>query len=176
MEISVVFNQMCLIYIYIYIYIFVWRWYSQYSDNHQAPMTSSLRSLNLYKHTHMLYTNNTCTNICRNIVNNNDELQWTNEHTIKINIYLSLYSRKGWCWLCVRGELETGTDCYILTPSSSDHNSTSFAFWLGCSTVGHRGPKALCLLLALNSASCPQLIPTATRIGTDPSRLWHLVI
>ena len=34
-----------------------------------------------------------------------------------------------------------GTDCHILTPSSSDHSSTSFAFWLGCSTVGHWGPK-----------------------------------
>ena len=31
------------------------------------------------------------------------------------NISLTLYSRNGWCWLCVRGELETGTDCYILT-------------------------------------------------------------
>ena len=31
------------------------------------------------------------------------------------NTSLTLYSRKGWCWLCVRGELETGTDCYILT-------------------------------------------------------------
>ena len=41
----------------------------------------------------------------------------------------------------MRGELETGTDCYILTPSSSDHSSTSFAFWLGCSTVGHWRPK-----------------------------------
>ena len=29
------------------------------------------------------------------------------------NISLTLYSRKGWCWLCVRDELETGTDCYI---------------------------------------------------------------
>ena len=35
--------------------------------------------------------------------------------------------------------------------------STSFSFWLGCSTVGHWGPKALCLPLALNSASCLQL-------------------
>ena len=35
----------------------------------------------------------------------------------------------------------------------------------GCSTVGHWGPKALCL--ALTSASCPQLNPTAT----DSSRL-----
>ena len=61
------------------------------------------------------------------------------------NIPLTLYSRKGlrkgWCWLCVRGELETGTDCHILTQSSSDHSSTSFSSWLGCSTVGHWGPK-----------------------------------
>ena len=61
------------------------------------------------------------------------------------NIPLTLYSRKGWCFLCVRGELETGTDSYILTPSSSDHSRTSFVFWLGCSTVGHWGPQALSL-------------------------------
>ena len=48
------------------------------------------------------------------------------------NISLTLYSRKGWCWLCVRGELETGTDCYILTQSTSDHSST----WLGLLTCG----------------------------------------
>ena len=29
------------------------------------------------------------------------------------NISLTLYSQKGWCWLCVRDELETGTDSYI---------------------------------------------------------------
>ena len=33
--------------------------------------------------------------------------------------------------LCVRGELETGTDCYLLTQSSSDHNITSFSSWRG---------------------------------------------
>ena len=49
-------------------------------------------------------------------------------------------------------------------------SSTSFSSWLGCSTVGHWGPKALCLPLALNSASCPQLT------STDSSRLGHLVI
>ena len=96
------------------------------------------------------------------------------------NISLTLYSWKGWCFLCVKGELETGTDCYILTQSSSDHSSTSFAFCLRCSTVGHWGPKALCLPLALTLASCPQLIPTATGTDcnwlTDSSRLWHLVI
>ena len=41
----------------------------------------------------------------------------------------------------MRGELETGTDCYILTQSSSDHSGTSFSSWLGCSTVGHWGLK-----------------------------------
>ena len=65
------------------------------------------------------------------------------------NIPLTLYSRKGCERVdvgCVlRGELETGTDCYILTQSSSDHSSTSFASWLGCLTVGHRGLQAVCL-------------------------------
>ena len=57
-------------------------------------------------------------------------------------IYLSHFIRKGWCRLCVRGELETGTDCHILTQSSShDHSSTSSISWLGCSTVGHWEPK-----------------------------------
>ena len=93
------------------------------------------------------------------------------------NIPLTLYSRKFWCWLCVRGELETGTDCYILTPSSSDHSSSSFAFWLGWSTVGHWGPKALRLPLALNSASRSdwlQLQPEHEL--NDPRRLWYMVI
>ena len=36
--------------------------------------------------------------------------------------------RKGWCWLCVRDELETRIDCYILTQSSSDHSNTSSSF------------------------------------------------
>ena len=62
-------------------------------------------------------------------------------NTLHYKIYLSHLIRKGWCLLCVGGELETGTDCYILTQSSSDHRSTSFAFWLGCTTVGHWGPK-----------------------------------
>ena len=78
------------------------------------------------------------------------------------NIPLTLYSLKGWCWFCVRGELETGTHCYILTQSLSDHSSTSFSSWLGCSTVGQGRPKVLCLPLALTPASCPQVIPTAT--------------
>ena len=28
-----------------------------------------------------------------------------------------------------------------IDPSSSDHSSTPFAFWLGCSTIGHWGSK-----------------------------------
>ena len=73
-----------------------------------------------------------------------------------IKIYLSHFIRKGWCFLCVRGELETETDCHILTPSSSDHSSTSFAFWLGCSTMGPEG-QALFLVLVLTLPSYLQL-------------------
>ena len=89
----------------------------------------------------------------------------TNERTNALlykNISLTRYSRKGWCWLCVRCSLETGRDCYILTPSSSGHSSISFSSWQGCSTVGHWGPKALCLPLVLTLASCLQLAPTPT--------------
>ena len=60
------------------------------------------------------------------------------------NISLTLYSRKGWCWLCVRGEWRQ-VQTVILTQSSSDHSSTSSSSWLGCSTAGRRGPQALSL-------------------------------
>ena len=47
---------------------------------------------------------------------------------------------KGWCWLCVRGELETEIDCHILAPNSSDHSSTSSSFcW--AAQPGSWGPK-----------------------------------
>ena len=70
-----------------------------------------------------------------------------NERTLFfIKMYLSHFIRKGWCFLCVRGELETETDCHILTPSSSNHSSTSFLCWLGCSTLR---AQALCLELVL---------------------------
>ena len=87
-----------------------------------------------------IHIHNTYTSICGNLVNNNDELQWTNTFLYEI-ISLTLYSQMGWCWLCVRGELETRTDCYIFTYISYDYNST-FAFWLGYSTEGHWGPQA----------------------------------
>ena len=87
-----------------------------------------------------------------------------------IKIYISHFILE--CFLSVRGELETGTDCYILTPSSSDHSSTSFAFWLGCSTVGHWGPRALCLPLALTPASCP---PTDTNCNWNSNWLTQAV-
>ena len=58
-----------------------------------------------------------------------------------IRVYLSHFILERGCFLCARGELETDTDCYILTQSSSDHSSTSFSSWLGCSTVGHWGSK-----------------------------------
>ena len=69
-----------------------------------------------------------------------------NERTLFfMKIYLPHFIRKGWCWLCVRGELETGTDCYILTQSSSEHSSTSFSSWLGLLNRGHWGMQPLSL-------------------------------
>ena len=76
------------------------------------------------------------------------------------DISLTLYSRKGWCWLCVRGELETGTDCYIL--SQVFLIIAALPLHLGCSTVGHWGPKALYLPLVLNSTSCLRLTRPAS--------------
>ena len=43
----------------------------------------------------------------RNRINNNDNFNERANTLIYKNISLTLYSRKGWCWLCVRGELET---------------------------------------------------------------------
>ena len=120
----------------------------------------------LYSHIHI---HNTYTNVCGNIVNSNDNFNERTNTLLDKNIIPHTLFSKGWCFLCVRGELETGTDCYILTQSSSDHSSTSFSSWLGCSTVGHWGPKALCLPLALNSAYCPQLTPTPT----DSNSNWN---
>ena len=107
-------------------------------------------------------------NIRGNLVNNIDDF---NERTLFFikNIPLTLYSRKGWCWLCVRGELETGIDCYILTQSSSGHSST-FAFWLGCSTVGHWGPKA-----PLSAAGSQLDILSATDFNCNWNSKWHVV-
>ena len=99
-----------------------------------------------------------------------------------IKIYVSHFILGRRCFLCVRGELEMGTDCYILTQSSSDHSSTSFASWLGCSTVGHclelvLTPLASYLQLELTQAVCGTwlylcLTPTCFRLFT----LVHLLI
>ena len=51
------------------------------------------------------------------------------------NISLTLYSRKGWCCLRVRGELETGTDCYILTQVFLTIAALLSHLGWGCSTV-----------------------------------------
>ena len=85
------------------------------------------------------------------------------------NISLTLYSRKGWCWLCVRSELEMGTDGYILTQVLLTIAALLSHLGWDCSTMGHWEPKALCLPLVLTWASCPQLAPTPT--PTDSSHL-----
>ena len=127
----------------------------------------------LYTHTHVG-------------VSGNIMMTLMNERThLFIKIYLShlILERvteglqKDWCCLCVRGELETGKDCYILTPSSSDHSSTSFAFWLGCSTVGHWGPKpSVWSWFSLRRHPISNCYSNSRLELTNPRRQWHLVI
>ena len=97
---------------------------------------------------HIIYSHNTT-------AEHNQTLWLTSMNERSHTLFL-----RGWCSLCVRDELETGTDCYIDPKFFFDHTSTSFSSWLGCSTVGLWGPKALCLPLALISASCLQLTRT----------------
>ena len=47
------------------------------------------------------------------------------------NIFLTLYSRKGWCFLRVRGGLRPGQTVILTQTSSRDHSSISFSSWLG---------------------------------------------
>ena len=91
----------------------------------------------------MLYSHNTTirihiynTNISGNIVNNNDDFSERTNTLLYKNISHTLYSRKGWCWLCVRGELDSGTDCYILTQVLLIIEAFLSHFGWGCSTVG----------------------------------------
>ena len=100
----------------------------------------------------------------------NDKLQRTNEHN-SLEKYTShtLFSKelqKGWCWLCVRGELETESDCHILTPSSSDYSSTHSA---GLLNWGPEGPSPLS---GAGSHSTGILSPTATGTLTWTARKW----
>ena len=73
-----------------------------------------------------------------------------------IKIYLTLYSWKGWCWLCVSSGLETGTDSYTFTPSSSDHSSTSSSSWLG---LLNRGSLRTARPQSANKFSRRNLVP-----------------
>ena len=107
------------------------------------------------------------TNIRGNIINDTDDFNERTNTLLYKNITLTLYSRKSWCFLHVRGELETGTDCYKLTQSSSDHSSTSSSFWLSCSTVGHWGPKPSVWSWFSLRHLVPLLTPTATGTWTD---------
>ena len=91
------------------------------------------------------------------------------------NIPLTLYSRKG-MFLVRERWVGDGDRLLHINPKFFWPQQHFFRILAGCSTMGHWGPKALGLPLALNSTSCLQLTPTATGTQTDSRRLWHLVI
>ena len=88
----------------------------------------------------------------------------TNEHTsLEKYIFRTLFSkglRKGWCWLCVRGELETERDCHILTPVPLTIAALHSAGLL------NRGPEGPSPLSGTGSHSAGILSPTRTAIRT----------
>ena len=84
-----------------------------------------------------------------------------------IKIYLSHFILERVDFGCVwevswkRGQTATYRPKVLLTIAAL----LSHLIW-GCSTVGHWGPKALCLPLALTLVSCPQLELTQAVCGT----------
>ena len=102
-----------------------------------------------------------------NIIKHNDGFnERTNTLLYKKYISHTLFS-KGWCWLCVRAELETGTDCYIDPKFFFDHSSTSSSSWLGL--LNHGSQKAQSPLSAAGSLF-------GILSPTDSNRPGHLVI
>ena len=101
----------------------------------------------------------------RNIIKHSDGFNEPTNTLHYKNIPLILYSRKGWCWLCVTGELETETDCYILTQSSLTIAALlSHPGWAAQPWVTE-GPRPLS---GAGSHSTGILSPTGT--ATHPSR------
>ena len=79
---------------------------------------------------------------------NDDFNKRTNTLYYKNIVSHTLFS-KDWCLLCVRDELETGTDCYIDPSSSRDHSSTSSSSWVWL--LNRRSLKAQSSLSAAGS-------------------------
>ena len=78
----------------------------------------------------MFYSHNDKTNIhifiSGNIIKDNDDFNERTNTLLYKNMYLShFFSKVLMVLLCVRDELETGTDCYIDPTFSPDHSNTS---------------------------------------------------
>ena len=127
---------------------------------------------------HIQYTY-TYTNICKNIIKHNIRTSMnerTNERThFFIKIYLTHFILErvdvGCAWEVSWRREQTATywPKVLLTIAAF----LSHLGWVAQPWVTE-GPKPSVCKLILKLASCPQLTPTAT--GTDPGRLWYLVI
>ena len=95
----------------------------------------------------------------------NERLQSRTNTLLYKNMSLTLYSRKGdvccvWEMSWRQGQTAILTQVLLATIAAL----LPHLGW-GCSTVGPWGPKALCLLLALTSATCLQLTRTVWAPG-----------
>ena len=78
------------------------------------------------------------------------------------SISLTLYSRKGWCWLCVRDELETEADCYFDPAVLLSHLGLVAQPWVT------EGPKpSVCRWLSIR-----HLVPDWLQLAQTASGTW----
>ena len=86
----------------------------------------------LFNFLQMLYTILRVYNILGNIIKHNIRTTMNERTHFFMKIYLShIILDRVIFLLCVRDELETGTDCYFDPSSSRNHSSISSSSWLG---------------------------------------------
>ena len=91
--------------------------------------------------------------------------EWTNTLLYKKYITHTLFSKGVMVVVCERWVGDRDRLQYWPPSSSSTIAALLSHLGWGCWTVGHWGPKALCLQLVLTSASCLQLTRTAPAPG-----------
>ena len=108
----------------------------------------------------LLYSRNT--NISRNIIKHNIRTSMNERTYFFIKIYLSHFILKRVMFVVCERWVGDRDGRLYWNKFFRDHSSSSFASWLGCSTVGQWGPKAL----SLQTGSRASILSP-----TDPNRL-----
>ena len=98
----------------------------------------------------------------RNIIKHNIRTSMNKRTLFFIKICLSHFILQRVMLLCMKDELETGTDCYIDPKFFFDHKITAFSSWLELLNRGslRTAKPSVCKLVLTLLASCLQLTQT----------------